>query len=120
MHLVNLLLLIDFYFVINDEESISADSDTKENIKDKASDVLPRSLFPCFIKSVQVNYINESGYYTHFWDGKPTTINLTLDIVESKLLTRESLDKKLNDVNANTQNLKDNSDKIATTAYVNL
>lgn len=101
---------VDFYFVINDEESISADSDTKENIKDKASDVLPRSLFPCFIKSVQVNYINESGYYTHFWDGKPTTINLTLDIVESKLLTRESLDKKLNDViqTSDSRTVRDN------------
>ncbi len=86
---------VDFYFVVNDNEQISADSNTKENIKSEASKVLPRSLFPCFIKSVQVNYINESGYYTHFWDGNPTTINLTLDIVESKLLTRESLDKNL-------------------------
>jgi hypothetical protein len=86
---------VDFYFVVNEEEQISADSNTKENIETQASKVLPRSLFPCFIKSVQVNYINESGYYTHFWDGNPTTINLTLDIVESKLLTRESLDKNL-------------------------
>ena len=57
---------------------------------------LPRSYFPCFIKSVQITYMSAGeGFYSHFYDGNPTSINLTLDISESKLLARNDLDNSL-------------------------
>lgn len=80
---------VDFYFVINGKEHKPGVENSNQ------SNVLPRSLFPCFIKSVQVDYINEAPFYSHFYDGTPTSIQLTLELVETKLLTRESLDTRL-------------------------
>lgn len=91
---------VDFYFVTNSTEIDSTKSSLDSpNINEK----LPRSLFPCFIKSVQISYINETNTFTHFWDGNPTSINLTLDIVESKLLSRESLDPSINILETSTR-----------------
>jgi len=71
---------IDFYFRINEEES----------------KVLPRSLHKCFIKSVQVDY-TQQGFYAHFKDGNPITIVLTLDIAETRLISRSDLDSNLDE-----------------------
>lgn len=67
---------IDFYFRINGQEST----------------VLPKSLQKCFIKGVQVDY-TQQGFYTHFKDGNPVNIVLTLDIAETRLLSRSDLQK---------------------------
>jgi hypothetical protein len=99
---------VHFYFVTNGTEISEGDSNPNDpNINTK----LPRSLYPCFIKSVQINYINEGGIFTHFWDGNPTSINLTLDIVESKLLSRESLDSQLNGIKTSSSTLDKQSIK---------
>lgn len=85
---------VEFYFVINSmiDEDGNIDEERPEN------KVLPRSYHPCFIKSVQVDYITEgNGFYTHFYDGNPTAMNLTLELVETKLLTREDLDPLISD-----------------------
>ena len=56
---------------------------------------LPHNKKPCFISDVQISYLNGTGTYTHFWDGNPTSIVLTITLIESQLLTREDfLDKK--------------------------
>lgn len=84
---------VDFYFVTNSmiDEDGDIDEDRPEN------KVLPKSYHPCFIKSVQIDYISETGFYSHFYDGNPTFINLTLELVETKLLTREDLDPLISD-----------------------
>lgn len=68
---------VDFYFRINGEES----------------KVLPKSLQKCFIKGVQLDY-TQQGFYAHFKDGNPVTIVLTLDIVETRLLDRSTLESE--------------------------
>lgn len=68
--------LVEFYFVINGQENRHS---------------LPYSIKPCFIQSIQINYINESGTYTHYYDGNPTSINLTIELLETQLLTREDM-----------------------------
>lgn len=75
----------EFHFRINGRE--------KEYIGPGSK--LPNSLYPCFIKSVQIDYINDAPFYSHYKDGNPTSLQLTLEIVESKLLTRETLNPGL-------------------------
>jgi len=69
---------VDFYFRINEQES----------------KVLPRSVHKCFIKGVQIDY-TQQGFYAHFKDGNPVTIVLTLDIAETRLISRSDLDPRL-------------------------
>jgi len=72
----------------------------------KKNEKLPRSYFPCFIKSVQITYMSAGeGFYSHFYDGNPTSINLTLDISESKLLARNDLDNSLSQEQGLTKDL---------------
>ena len=63
----------DFKFVVNEEENPN----------------LPHNIRPCFISDIQVSYLNGTTTYTHFTDGNPTSIVLTLTIAETQLLTRE-------------------------------
>jgi len=65
---------VDFYFRINGERS----------------KVLPQSLQKCFLKSVQIDY-TQQGFYAHFKDGNPVTVVLTLDISETRLLSRSDV-----------------------------
>lgn len=67
---------VDFYFRINGEKS----------------EVLPQSLQKCFLKSVQIDY-TQQGFYAHFKDGNPVTMVLTLDISETRLLSRSDIEK---------------------------
>jgi len=76
---------IDFYFKINN----------------KRSEVLPFSIEKCFIRSIQLDYIGQTGFYTHFKDGNPVTMLVSLEITESRLLDRNVLDHNLQ--NADTK-----------------
>jgi len=58
-------------------------------INDRPNSTMPKNLKPCFISDIQISYLNESGTYTHFWDGNPTSTNLTVTITETQLLSRE-------------------------------
>lgn len=70
-----------FYFEINNKRVYSGEN----------NEGLPSSLKPCFIRDIQVSYINGTGNYTHFRDGTPTSINLTMTLVETQLLNRQDL-----------------------------
>ena len=74
---------IDFYFKIN-------------NIR---SEVLPFSIEKCFIRSIQLDYIGQTGFYTHFKDGNPVTMLVSLEITESRLLDRNALDASIKEEN---------------------
>ena len=64
-------------------------------INNERNSVLSYNKKPCFISDVQISYLNGTGTYTHFWDGSPTSIVLTITLIETQLLTREDfLDKK--------------------------
>lgn len=63
----------DFYFKVNEKENRN----------------LPHNIRPCFISDIQISYLNGTTTYTHFKDGNPTSIVLTLTISETQLLTRE-------------------------------
>lgn len=74
---------LDFYFKINNERS----------------EVLPYSLEKCFIRSIQLDYVgNSGGFYAHFKDGNPVSMIVSLEIVESRLLDRDILDTQLKSI----------------------
>ena len=74
---------LDFYFKINN----------------KQSEVLPYSLEKCFIRSIQLDYVgNSGGFYAHFKDGNPVSMIVSLEIVESRLLDRDILDTQLKSI----------------------
>lgn len=54
----------------------------------QANNVLPYNKKPCLIKDVMVSYLNGTGTYTHFYDGNPTSIVLTITFIETELLSR--------------------------------
>jgi len=58
-------------------------------INNERSSVLSYNKRPCFISDVQISYLNGTGTYTHFHDGSPTSIVLTITLIETQLLTRE-------------------------------
>jgi hypothetical protein len=62
----------DFEFWVNNDKAVQ----------------LPYNKKPCFITNVMVSYINGTGTYTHYWDGNPTSIVLTITFLETELLSR--------------------------------
>lgn len=69
-----------------------------------------RSLRPCIIKGININYKNSEGYQ-HFEDGSTVVYIITLELLENRLLDRNILvddaEKYSNDTFANNQFRKD-------------